>query len=278
MKNKGDQPVSKPNGEQTEKPGNPADYRSVQKALQILLAFTPHNQAMGTMEVSQLLGLHKSTVSRLLNVLTHYHFLRQDPRTRKFNLGRSAAQIGTAIRRSLREHLVAITQPYIDELRNRAGETVALEVWTGMDTILGYRAEAFHMRREFLLRVGDRVDVHVSAGAWAIMAFMPKQLVDTVLSDRTFPAYTEQTVVTADEIIDRFPEIREKGFAHSSKQRHRDSEIFSAPIFDHEKKPVAAVTMLVTTERLDSIHHSNKLELLKQTAAAISERLLYSEE
>ena len=73
----------------------PDDYLSVQKALQILLAFVPHNQEMGTMEVSTLLGIHKSTVSRLLNVLCHYNFLQQDAKTRKFMLGLSAAKIAS---------------------------------------------------------------------------------------------------------------------------------------------------------------------------------------
>jgi len=51
-------------------PKKPDDYVSVQKALQILLAFETQNRAMGTMEISALLEIHKSTVSRLLNVLT----------------------------------------------------------------------------------------------------------------------------------------------------------------------------------------------------------------
>ncbi len=39
-------------------PRKPNDYHSVQKALQILLAFVPHNNDMGTSEISARLGFH----------------------------------------------------------------------------------------------------------------------------------------------------------------------------------------------------------------------------
>ena len=153
-------------------PGKPNNYHSVQKALQILLAFVPHNNDMGTSEISTRLGLHKSTVSRLLNVLTSYGFLQHDAKTRKFRLGISAAKISTAIKQSLSEQLVCIAQPHLDDLRNEIRETVALEVWVRNGTIMAYRAETLRLRRIYLLRPGDRVDVHVSAGARVILAFL----------------------------------------------------------------------------------------------------------
>jgi DNA-binding IclR family transcriptional regulator len=70
----------------------PDDYISVQKALEILLAFTPNNQEMGTMELSNKLGFHKSTVSRLLRVLTFYGFLQQDSKTKKIYAGQGGGR------------------------------------------------------------------------------------------------------------------------------------------------------------------------------------------
>lgn len=256
----------------------PDDYLSVQKALQILLSFVPHNQEMGTMEVSAKLGIHKSTVSRLLNVLSHYNFLQQDARSKKFTLGMSAAKLGVAIRRSLGDHLVAITQPFIDELRNVLGETVALEIWTGKATVLAYRAEALRMHRAFLLQVGDRVDVHISAGARAILAFSPPRIVESVLEGVEFRKYTTNTIVDAEQLKAQLPIIRGRGWAHSISERHHDSEIISVPIFDHEKKPVAAVSLFATAERMALLIESKAIDQLKKTAADISARLLFSEE
>ena len=256
----------------------PNDYASVQKALQILLAFVPHNQEMGTVEVSNLLGIHKSTVSRLLNILCYYNLLQHDAKTKKFMLGISAAKIGNAIRLSLGEHLVAIAQPYIDELRNDLGEAIALEIWTGENTVLAYRAESHRAHRAFVLRVGDRVDVHISAGARAILAFSPPQIVESVLERAEFRRYTANTIVDAEQLKAQLPEIRNRGYVHSIGERHNYSEVIAVPIFNYEKKPVAAVSLFTATERADVLLEPKALDQIKKTAADISAKLLFSDE
>jgi IclR family KDG regulon transcriptional repressor len=258
-------------------PRKPNDYHSVQKALQILLAFVPHNNELGTSEVSVRLGLHKSTVSRLLNVLASYGFLQHDAKTRKFRLGISAAKISTAIKQSLGEQLIGIAQPHLDELRNDIGETVALEVWVGNITIMAYRAEVLRLRRVFLLKPGDRVDIHVSAGARVILAFLAPHVVDSVLRG-PFERYTANTIVDPNILKEQIRKARDEGFAISRGERHPDSNIIAVPIFDYEKRPVAAISLFTTTERLPQLLETDAISKLNQTAARISAKLLYSEE
>ncbi|MBN2062364.1 MAG: IclR family transcriptional regulator [Deltaproteobacteria bacterium] len=253
------------------------DYISVQKALQILLAFVPHNKEMGTMEVSELLGLNKSTVSRLLNVLVRYDFLQHDKKTRKFRLGKSAAAIGMAVKQSLSEQIIGIAQPYIDDLRNKLDETFALEIWNGDSTIMAYRAEALRLRRVSLLRPGDKVDVHVSAGARVILAFSSQHVIENILRGM-FPKYTEKTITDSDLLKAQLPGIRENGYFIALGERHLESNIIAVPIFNFEKKPVAAISLFTITERLQTLIDSEVVSLLKQTASQISAKLLYSEE
>jgi DNA-binding IclR family transcriptional regulator len=255
----------------------PNNYHSVQKALQILLAFVPHNNDMGTSEISSQLGLHKSTASRLLKVLTSYGFLQHDANTRKFRLGASAAKISTAIRQSLSEQLVGIAQPHLDDLRNEIGETVALEIWVRNGTILAYRAEALRLRRVYLLRPGDRVDVHVSAGARTILAFLAPQVVDRVLQG-PFERYTDNTIVDPRTLKEEIRKARDEGFAISKGERNPDSNIIAVPIFDYEKKPVAAVSLFTNSEELPKLLDAAIVAKLKKTAKLISAKLLYTEE
>lgn len=258
-------------------PRKPNDYHSVQKALQILLAFVPHNNDMGTSEISTRLGLHKSTVSRLLKVLTSYGFLQHDAKTRKFRLGISAAKISTTIKQSLSEQLISIAQPHLDDLRNEIGETVALEVWVGNGTIMAYRAEVLRLRRVYLLRPGDRVDVHVSAAARVILAFLAPHVADRVLQG-PFERYTANTIVDPNILKERIRKARDEGFAISKGERHPDSNVIAVPIFDYEKRPVAAISLFTTTEGLPKLLEAGIVSKLNKTAALISAKLLYSEE
>ncbi len=212
-----------------------------------------------------------------MNVLTSYGFLQHDAKTRKFRLGISAAKISTAIKQSLSEHLIGIAQPHLDDLRNEIGETVALEVWVGNGTIMAYRAEVLRLRRVYLLRPGDRVDVHVSAGARVILAFLAPHVADRVLQG-PFERYTKNTVVDPNILKEQIRKARDEGFAISKAERHPDSNIIAVPIFDYEKRPVAAISLFTTNEGLPKLLESDIVSKLNKTAALISAKLLYSEE
>ena len=87
---------------------------SIEKALEILQAFTPSNQGMGTIEVSKKLGFHKATVSRILLILTKFGFLQRDKQTKKFRLGHAVIHLGLAVNQSINNNVVQIAKPYID--------------------------------------------------------------------------------------------------------------------------------------------------------------------
>ncbi|MES6927201.1 helix-turn-helix domain-containing protein, partial [Cutibacterium acnes] len=60
--------------------------RAVARALDILLVFTEHT-SLGLTEIADKVGLHKSTVHRLLASLEGKGFLIRDTATEKYRLG-----------------------------------------------------------------------------------------------------------------------------------------------------------------------------------------------
>ena len=155
---------------------------STEKALEILLSFTPYNQEMGTVEISQKLGFHKATVSRILHTLTNYGLLQQDAKTRKFRLGQSAINLGLAVNRSINSEMVLLGKPYIDALRDALKETVVLELVSGRSAVIAYIAEGSGPIR-IKGAVGDRRPVHAAAGAKAILAFSPPEMKEQLLKE-----------------------------------------------------------------------------------------------
>jgi len=161
-------------------------FNSIEKALTILSSFSPYNQEMGTMEISQKLGFHKATVSRILLNLARHGFLQQNPRTKKFMLGPSIFQLARAINQSLHNNLVHMAKPYVDDLRDKLKETVVLEVLSGKNTIIVYLAEGPQLVR-LAGTVGDILPLHVAAGAKAILAFLSEEKRESLLSGEHSP-------------------------------------------------------------------------------------------
>jgi DNA-binding IclR family transcriptional regulator len=246
---------------------------STEKALKILLAFTPFNHEMGTLELSKLLNIHKSTVSRLLHVLTAYGFLQQNPATKKYFLGRSAAEIGEAAVKSLNSTIVSLAQPYLNELSQAVGESVALEVLSGTEVVLAGHVEGQkHIR--FTFKLGEVVPINVAAGAKTILAHCDNQRVNQFLK-RKFVRFNENTVVSKRAYRDLLEEVKKTGIAYDRGERYEDTHAIATPIFNHEGRPVAAVVIAGAAFRLTGEFFEKVAAQLKKTASEISQRLFY---
>ena len=247
-------------------------HQSVERALKILLAFTPHNNPLGTKQVSELFGLHMSTTSRLLKVLKENNYLQVDPKTREYSLGRSVAKLSEALVQSMKTELLVIAKPFIDELCLKVKDTVSMEVLSGSSTVLAYTIEGPEfIRIKFTL--GNRLPIHVAAGAKAILAFSEPNIVDRLIPAK-LEKYTDKTITDPSVLKKELEEIRRTGIAHDRGERDLDIHAIAAPIFNCNRKPVAAVIIGTLTDRMKRHIESGVPETLKITAAKISEKLL----
>jgi DNA-binding IclR family transcriptional regulator len=246
---------------------------STEKALEILLSFTPYNQEMGTVEIAQKLGFHKATVSRILHTLAHYSFLQQSTRTKKFRLGQSAINLGLAVNRSINSEMVLLAKPYLDALRDALKETVVLEVVSGRSAVIAYIAEGPGPIR-IKGTVGDRRPVHAAAGAKAILAFSPPEMKEQLLKEE-MKRLTPNTITVPSVLLGQLQEIRRQGFAIDNEEVNIGINAVGAPIFNHEGKPVAAVVAAGLSHAITWEGASPIVPVLKETAEEISAQLYH---
>jgi DNA-binding IclR family transcriptional regulator len=246
---------------------------SVEKALNILLEFTPNNNEMGTTELSMKLGMHKSTTSRLISILVSSNFLQQNLITKKYSLGRSAYIIGHAATRSAHSRLLTIAQPHLVELSQRTGESIALEIVSGIDFILAMQVEGpSHLRFNF--QQGELVPINVAAGAKSILAYSDAQFLESCLQ-REFEIFNEKTIASKEEYRKILAQVREEGIAYDRGERYHDIYAMAAPIRPPEGPPIAAVIMAGPASRLtDAFLHSVTGDL-KEIAGKIMNNLYY---
>jgi IclR family acetate operon transcriptional repressor len=222
-------------------------------------------------EISQRLGMNKATANRILITLKNRGFVVQDDATRRYRLGPSTASLGRAVKQSLNGRLVALAKPYLDSLRDKVGETVHLEVLTGERIFLSYSAKGVR-QVTVTPRVGDQMAVNANAGAKAIMAFCPQEMIAKHLAGK-LTKFTTKTVTDPGKIRKEYEEIRTTGFAYDKEEYDEDVHAVAAPVFNHEDRVVAAVVIIVPAFRMNSSIESGSLEILKDTANDISDRL-----
>lgn len=246
-------------------------HQSLERALRILLNYLPHNRELTASEISKKLGLSKSTTGRILSVLRHYGFIQQNRDNKKFSLGPAIADLGVALRRSINSNLGLLAKPVLDDLRDRLGETVVLEIPTPQRTVLVYVAEGVG---PITIKgmVGDRHHYHTSAGGKAMLAFMDPGFRESILS-KELPALTPRSKTSRDDIEAELEEIRRVGFSFDRQENNVGIQALATPVFDNEGKPVAAV---VVAGPAQSVHWNKRhviVPSLKEASEAISERL-----
>jgi DNA-binding IclR family transcriptional regulator len=247
---------------------------AIEKALQILMTFTPHNREAGTTEISQRLGFHKATVSRILLTLAKHGFLQQNPKARTYRLGPSVLSLAGAISQSLRTNVVQIAKPHIDELRDTVNETAGLEILSDGVTVLAYIAEGSRAVRT-TTSLGAILPLHAAAGAKAILAHSEAKTW-RALFDRGVRRLTKNTIADAAVFEEQLATIREQGFATDREEIDVGVNAVGAPVFNHEGKPVGAVVVLGPCDRIAGDPNSDLVRHLKRTAKTISAELHHS--
>jgi DNA-binding IclR family transcriptional regulator len=251
----------------------PEHSSSAEKALNILLAFAPLNNEMGTTELSLLLGLHKSTTSRLIKLLVNLDFLQQNPLTKKYMLGRSALKIGNATTRSLDSRLLTVARPCLMELSQQTGESIALELLVGTNVVLALHVEGpSHIRFNF--QQGEQVPINVAAGAKAILAHSPPELVEICLQ-QDFRRFNDRTVVSRKEYRLLLGEIRQSGVAYDRGERYPDTHAMGVPVQNYDGPPKAAVVIAGPAFRLTEDFLQSALGQLRRTADQLAKLLFY---
>ncbi len=251
----------------------PEKYSSIEKILAILSAFKPHNQEMGTVEISQKLGLHKATVSRILLTLSEHSYLRRNLKTKKFSLGPAILQLARVITQSLENNIIQIAKPHIDGLRDSVKETVVLEVVSGKNTMIAYLAE---VPRKIRLAgtLGDVLPLHTAAGAKAILAFSPPELKDSLLPEK-LRKHTPNSITDLAVLHQQYAEILECGYSIDNEEHDIGVSAIGAPILNSDEEPVAALVIVGPSQWVTWEGDSSLVPKLKKAAAAISADLYF---
>jgi DNA-binding IclR family transcriptional regulator len=100
--------------------------RSLERALKILCVFNADRQTLTLSQVSQILDLPKTTVSRLCSTLIKFGFLKHDQQSKQYSLGLKLFELGSIVFSSFSVRRLA--SPYLTQLQIQLRKTVFLGI------------------------------------------------------------------------------------------------------------------------------------------------------
>ena len=186
---------------------------SVDNVLRLLLAFR-HTAGLRLTDAAEAIGVAPSTAHRLLAMLAHHGFVRQDPATRAYMAGPALIEIGLSA-----VHLIDIrhhARPALEILAAQTGETVHLAVLEGADVRYLDGIESGAALR-VAVRTGATLPAHCTAVGKAMLAELPPDAVrDLYRGQQKLPGLTAQSITTRDALAHELESVRTLGYARNN--------------------------------------------------------------
>jgi IclR family transcriptional regulator, KDG regulon repressor len=220
--------------------------RAVDRALDILLCFSQKEPALTLTQIVERVGMHKSTVHRLLATLERKGFLRRDKANGSYRLGWALLELGFSVLEHSDLHRQAT--PYMQRLAAEYRETVDLGILDGT-SVLYLQVIESPQRVKISSAPGQRLPVFCTATGKAFLAFLPNQQTQEILKSSR-RKYTEHTTTDLPEMLKQLRLIRERGFAISEQEYETGINAVAAPILDARQNPIAAMAIVGPTFRL----------------------------
>ncbi len=241
--------------------------KTIDRLVAVLDCFSPEKPAWSLTELSQRLGLPKSTLHRFLAALETHGVLRCDPRDKRWRLGYRLLIWGNLAAES--SGLRHIARPVMEDLVATTRETAILTVYHQQEVICIEKVETDHPVR-MTLRVGTRRPPHAGASSKVLMAYLPEEEIQAIIRERGLPSLCINTITDPDRLREELARIRERGYAESHEETDLGAWGVATPIFDRSGKVIAAIGVAGPRSRYTEQRAREFVALCRQAARRIS--------
>lgn len=239
--------------------------QSVDRTFDLLEALASRRSATGISELAGVVGLHVSTVHRLLATLVARGYVRQDPESSRYHLGSRIFALSSAADIHLDLRLVA--RPYLERLMRQSGETANLVTADDNEVIYLDQVASMHLVKMFTAP-GMRVPFYCTGTGKVILAFKPDEFAEPILRG-PFPRHTANTLTSREALERELAQIRRLGYSVDDEEMEEGVRCLAVPIFDRRRQVIGAISVSGPTTRLTG----ERVERLAPTARSIGDEL-----
>jgi DNA-binding IclR family transcriptional regulator len=244
---------------------------AVEQALAVLRHLARQAGPVPAAALARDVGLPRSTTYHLLSVLAREGFAVHLPEERRFGLGVSAFEIGTAYSRQ--EPLARLARPLLARLVDTVGHSAHLAVLHGRE-VLYVVEERAPGRPPLVTDVGVRLPAQLTASGLAMLAQLPAAQVRALFPDAT--AFVDRhgtgpRSLTA--LRSLLGDARRRGYAVEDGEVTPGFGSVAAAVHDHTGRPLAAVAVTFPEADLDDAGRTALAEHTRRTAASLTARV-----
>ncbi|RWR03042.1 hypothetical protein ED28_04385 [[Pantoea] beijingensis] len=232
---------------------------SVDNALRLLLLFR-EQQSMRLTDACNYLNVAHSTAHRLLAMLIHRGFVRQDA-SRAYRPGPMLIDIGLAVVQKMDVRTQA--RPFLENLGTRFGETVHLVTLEGnqvryLDSIESDRA------LRVIARTGQILPAHCTSAGKALLAERTPEQVRALYVDDVLVGPATRSIKSFSALESALEDVRQQGYATNYEESEEGVGSVAIALVNAADRPVASIAIAVPVTRLVPETQTNLVKALKE--------------
>ena len=236
------------------------------QTLRILTHLARHAGPLPAARIAGDLGLPRSTVYHLLDVLRARGFVVHLPEERRYGLGVAAFEVGSAYTRQA--PLARLARPLVARLVDSTGHGAHLAVLHGRE-VLYVVEERAPGRPPLVTDVGVRLPAQLTASGRALLAALPAPQVRALFPDRAAFVLRHEVGPASPSALRRLlVDVRARGYAVEDGEVTPGLASVGTAVLDHAGHPAAAVA---TTFPADEVPPAAREVLARRVRTAADE-------
>ena len=244
--------------------------QSLDRGLAILEAVAGSPAPVPLKQLTDLIGIDRSSVFRLANTLRQRRFLANPKGSSDYILGPTAWRLS---RRYGRTVLGTFFHHYLQDLSATLGETSHFAVREGVEVFFIDHQIPTGQVVSVAGQTGEFAPLHCTAHGKALLADCDLSALRDLLGRAPLRVYTRATVKSLTSLARVCAQVRVEGFAIDDAEYMEELRCIAAPIRDPDGEIVASVGISSPVTRLHNRAIARAAAEVKKTAHAISASL-----
>lgn len=219
------------------------------KGLSILRLIADSDQPLRFSDLTDLSGLPKGTLHRILQALIDFRFIRIDEIDQTYKLGTRLFEMAHKVWSEF--DLRGAAEPELYRLQGLSEETIRLGILQDDAILIIDQKETLHPLR-LDPGIGKRLQLHANAMGKAILAHLPPAEFNQIMQRIELTRLTANTITSHDEFARHMDLGKARGYAISVEEQFDGINSIAAPILDHTGKPLGAISITGGAYRLST--------------------------
>jgi DNA-binding IclR family transcriptional regulator len=252
----------------TKTPSVPA----LQRGLAILERIANSRRGLTFAQLARFFDFPKSSVHTLVLTLEREGYLQRDDATGRYMTGRKLVHIAGMTLDGLvvRERAAPLLRTLVAD----TGMTAHLAVLDRHEVTVVAKVDRPGVHR-IATWVGKRMDVHCTSLGKCLVAYLPDEQVDRLISDRGLLRHNEHTIVSPERLKQELARTRALGYAVDDEEEELGGRCVGAPVWDRDGRVVAAVSVAGGIDQINADTLATIAAQVMAAAMAISKELGY---